>query len=207
MLGPVAGCAIKLDADEIVEEGLGICEGIETGLPIRATGWRPMWALGSAGAIATFAPIPGIECLTIFADHDHDRARRRAGLRRTLAGRRPGSLHPLADGLGRDYRGGCAMSDDEDNVVHFAPRADAPDEKESHVPNPLNLRRELHRNALTKGLVAFDEFGQQIMLQRPIPRPNLKGAKQFEPRPWTDATTRRSPSISTAAAFSVSGAI
>jgi predicted P-loop ATPase len=25
------------------------------------------------------------------------------------------------------------------------------------------------------------------ILQRPIPRPNLKGAKQFEPRPWTDA--------------------
>ena len=77
------------------------------------------------------------------------------------------------------------MTDDEDNVVHFAPRAQ--DEKESHVPNPLNLRRELHRNALTKGLVAFDEFGRDIILQRPIPRPSLKGAKQFESRPWIDA--------------------
>lgn len=31
-----------------------------------------MRGLGSAGAIAKFAPIPGIECLTIFADNDAD---------------------------------------------------------------------------------------------------------------------------------------
>jgi putative DNA primase/helicase len=70
MLGPVGGAAVKLDADDAVEEGLGICEGIETGLAIRAAGWRPIWALGSAGAIEKFAPVPGIEHLTIFADHD-----------------------------------------------------------------------------------------------------------------------------------------
>jgi predicted P-loop ATPase len=79
------------------------------------------------------------------------------------------------------------MNDDADeNVVHFAPRTE-PDSKDDFVPNPLNLRRELQRNALTKGLVAFDEFGQQIILQRPIPRPNLKASKRFESRPWTDA--------------------
>ena len=78
------------------------------------------------------------------------------------------------------------IDDADENVVHFAPRT-APDSKDDFVPNPLNLRRELHRNALTKGLVAFDEFGQQIILQRPIPRPNLKASKGFEPRPWTDA--------------------
>lgn len=71
MLGPVGGCAVKLDADDMVEQGLGVCEGIETGIAIRATGWRPVWALGSAGAIERLAPIPGIECLTVFADHDH----------------------------------------------------------------------------------------------------------------------------------------
>jgi hypothetical protein len=70
MLGPMAGCAIKLDPDDMVEEGLGIVEGIETGLAVRATGWRPVWALGSAGAIRTLEPIPGVEALTIFADHD-----------------------------------------------------------------------------------------------------------------------------------------
>jgi hypothetical protein len=74
MLGPKGGCAVKLDPDEDVEQGLGICEGIETGLAIRAPGWRPIWALGSAGAIFTFAPILGIECLTIFADHDQNGA-------------------------------------------------------------------------------------------------------------------------------------
>jgi putative DNA primase/helicase len=72
MLGPVGGCAVKLDPDEDVEEGLGICEGIETGIAIRMAGWRPVWCLGSAGAIRTFGPIPGIECLTIFADHDQN---------------------------------------------------------------------------------------------------------------------------------------
>lgn len=70
MLGPVTGCAIKLDADETLSHGLGVCEGLETALAVRATGWRPVWAVGSAGAIAKLAPIPGIACLTIFADHD-----------------------------------------------------------------------------------------------------------------------------------------
>jgi putative DNA primase/helicase len=70
MLGAVAGCAVKLDADDMVEEGLGICEGVETALAIRATGWGPIWALGSAGAIAKFEPIPGVETITIFADCD-----------------------------------------------------------------------------------------------------------------------------------------
>jgi putative DNA primase/helicase len=74
MLGPVGGCAVKLDSDKNIEEGLGICEGIETGLAICATGWRPIWALGSAGAIKSFSPIPGIETITIFADHDQNGA-------------------------------------------------------------------------------------------------------------------------------------
>jgi hypothetical protein len=68
MLGSVGGCAVKLDPD--VGKGLGVCEGIETGLKIRARGWRPVWALGSAGAIRTLEPIPGVEALTIFADND-----------------------------------------------------------------------------------------------------------------------------------------
>ena len=71
MLGPVAGCAVKLDADENVSLGLGIAEGLETSLAVRAAGWRPIWCLGSAGAISTFAPLAGIEAaLTIFADSD-----------------------------------------------------------------------------------------------------------------------------------------
>jgi putative DNA primase/helicase len=85
MLGPIAGCAIKLDADEMVELGLGICEGIETGLAVRATGWRPVWVLGSAGVIATFPVLAGIEALTIFADADPAGFKGSTSMRRTLA--------------------------------------------------------------------------------------------------------------------------
>jgi hypothetical protein len=70
MLGGIVGCAVKLDPDSIIGKELGVCEGVETGLAIRAVGWRPVWALGSAGAVRTLEPIPGIEALTIFADHD-----------------------------------------------------------------------------------------------------------------------------------------
>ncbi len=37
---------------------------------MQATGWRPIWAACSAGAIARFPVLPGIESLTIFADAD-----------------------------------------------------------------------------------------------------------------------------------------
>ena len=70
MLAAVAACAIKLDADDSVSHGLGIAEGLETALAVRATGWRPVWALGSAGAIEKFPPLAGVEALTIFADND-----------------------------------------------------------------------------------------------------------------------------------------
>jgi putative DNA primase/helicase len=70
MLGPVAGAAIKLDADEDVTYGLGICEGLEDALDVRQRGWRPIWALGSADAIKTFPLLAGVDALTIFADND-----------------------------------------------------------------------------------------------------------------------------------------
>jgi putative DNA primase/helicase len=74
MLGPVAGCAIKLCRDDDVIEGLGIAEGIETALSVLQTGWRPIWALGSAGSIETFPLLGGIEALTIWADADINQA-------------------------------------------------------------------------------------------------------------------------------------
>jgi putative DNA primase/helicase len=70
MLGPSKGCAIKLTADEEVASGLGIVEGIEDGLGRLATGWAPIWALGSTEGIKRLPVLSGIECLTIFADHD-----------------------------------------------------------------------------------------------------------------------------------------
>jgi putative DNA primase/helicase len=70
MLGPVAGAAIKIDDDTDVEQSLTICEGFETGLAGRQLGFRPVWALGSAGAIGPFPLLAGIDALTIFAETD-----------------------------------------------------------------------------------------------------------------------------------------
>ena len=68
-LGPVSGCAIKLDDTEVLG-GLHVCEGIESGLAARAIGLRPTWALGSAGAIAAFQILSGVETLNLLAEPD-----------------------------------------------------------------------------------------------------------------------------------------
>lgn len=68
MLGPAG--IIRLDTDDRVTYGLGLVEGIEDGLAIMLTGWRPIWAAGSAGSIAKFPVLNGVDALTIFADAD-----------------------------------------------------------------------------------------------------------------------------------------
>ena len=78
MLGPVTAAAIKIDCDQNVEQGLTIAEGIETGLAGRMLGFRPVWAVGSVGAIANFPVLPGIEALTIFAETDDSGANAKA---------------------------------------------------------------------------------------------------------------------------------
>src|ERR1019366_6404461 len=86
MLGPVGGCAVKLDCNEDVELGLTISEGIETGLAGRMINFRPCWAVGSATGIKTFPLLSGIEALTILVDHDEaDRNGRQAGQEAALA--------------------------------------------------------------------------------------------------------------------------
>jgi putative DNA primase/helicase len=75
MLGPAAGAAIKLDADDAVTHGLAIGEGLETAMTARQLGLRPVWALGSAGAIAALSPLAGIQSLTILAEHDDTNAK------------------------------------------------------------------------------------------------------------------------------------
>ena len=59
---------IRLSSDDEVELGLGICEGIETGLSIMAAGWCPVWACGCLGMLQRFPVLPGITALTVFAD-------------------------------------------------------------------------------------------------------------------------------------------
>lgn len=74
---------IRLVEDAEVTIGLGIAEGIETALAVmQRAAWRPVWACGSAGAISKFPILPGIEALTIFADHDlaNSKTGRRAGM-------------------------------------------------------------------------------------------------------------------------------
>jgi hypothetical protein len=61
---------VRLSPNSEVTMGLGICEGIEDGLAVMLSGWAPIWAATSAGAIARFPVLAGIECLTIFADAD-----------------------------------------------------------------------------------------------------------------------------------------
>jgi hypothetical protein len=78
MLGSVGGAAIKITADTDVEEGVAIGEGFETCLAARALGFSPVWALGSAQAIASFPVLPGIEALTILSEDDKTGANRKA---------------------------------------------------------------------------------------------------------------------------------
>lgn len=87
-LGPVAGCAVKLDPDDEVLEGLHVGEGVETGMAARQLGLRPCWALGSAHAVAAFRVLAGVECLTLLAERRGQRPRRR-GVRRALVRGRP----------------------------------------------------------------------------------------------------------------------
>ncbi len=61
---------IRLSRDDAVTGGLGITEGVEDGLAVLVSGWSPIWAAGSAGAIRRFPVLAGIDSLTIFADAD-----------------------------------------------------------------------------------------------------------------------------------------
>ncbi len=66
---PKAGAIVRLWPDEEVLDGLAIGEGIETCLAA-AHGFTPIWSTLDAGNMATFPVLPGIEALTVVADHD-----------------------------------------------------------------------------------------------------------------------------------------
>jgi hypothetical protein len=78
MLGRARNAAIKLDRDDLVTMGLIIGEGVETCLAARMAGFRPCWALGSAGAIGAFPALKGIEALTILGETDDSGANEQA---------------------------------------------------------------------------------------------------------------------------------
>jgi hypothetical protein len=78
MYGDATESAIKLDPDEAVTTGLAVGEGIETVLAARQFGFKPAWALGSAGGIREFPVVNGIEGLTILEEHDQNGANAQA---------------------------------------------------------------------------------------------------------------------------------
>jgi hypothetical protein len=100
--GPKAGCAIKLTADEDVEQGLHVGEGVETTLAGMMLGFTPAWALGDTGNMKSFGPLPGIEALTIFVDRDRagQEAARECSILWSAAGREV--WHVIPDVAGED---------------------------------------------------------------------------------------------------------
>ncbi len=61
---------IRVSPDDAITTALGVTEGVEDALAVVLSGWCPIWAATSAGAIARLPLISGIESLTIFADAD-----------------------------------------------------------------------------------------------------------------------------------------
>jgi putative DNA primase/helicase len=104
---------VRLWPDDAVTLGLVIGEGIETCLAAARAGLTPVWAALSAGNLAEFPVIPGLEGLHIVADHDEAglSATRELGRRYVQAGMSPQSIivirsstpgYDLADELQRD---------------------------------------------------------------------------------------------------------
>jgi putative DNA primase/helicase len=67
MRGRSKGAVLKATRDEDVTMGLALTESIEDALAVLQSGWHPVWACLSAGAMAHFPVLGGIEELTIFA--------------------------------------------------------------------------------------------------------------------------------------------
>ena len=67
---PMSGGAIKIDDDADVAQGLCVGEGLETCLAGRQMGFAPAWSLLSAGGIAGFPALAGLEGLTVFLEND-----------------------------------------------------------------------------------------------------------------------------------------
>ncbi len=86
MHGRASGGVVRL-YDEPGSNEISIAEGIETAL---ATGARPIWACLSSGIMQGLPVLPGVEQLTVFADHDPAgvKAANEVGERWHAAGRR-----------------------------------------------------------------------------------------------------------------------
>jgi putative DNA primase/helicase len=84
------GGIIRLWTDDEVTMGLVLGEGIESCLAGARAGLTPVWSTISAGNLAEFPVLPGIDGITVLVDHDKpDRRGKRAGIvaARTLINR------------------------------------------------------------------------------------------------------------------------
>jgi putative DNA primase/helicase len=78
MLGPTRGAAMKLTSHRATCCGavpwyapqLHVCEGFETGLGLLALGYRPVWALGMAGAIERLPVLWFVGQIVVAVDND-----------------------------------------------------------------------------------------------------------------------------------------
>jgi putative DNA primase/helicase len=66
--GRVGGAVVLLSPFCEPCDGLVLCEGTETGIAIHQSELRPVWCCGSAGNLASFPVLGGIESLIIAAD-------------------------------------------------------------------------------------------------------------------------------------------
>lgn len=66
----IAKGVVRLVDDAEMTIGLGIAEGLENALDVMRKGWSPVWSTLSAGNLASFPLLSGVECLTVFGDCD-----------------------------------------------------------------------------------------------------------------------------------------
>jgi putative DNA primase/helicase len=102
-LGAIKGGVVKISPDEDVTLAVGIAEGIETTLSLRLLpdwGFSPIWACLSAGTLAAFPVLSGVESLIVGVDHDEAgrNAARQAITRWHEAGRETLALIPKRPG-------------------------------------------------------------------------------------------------------------
>jgi putative DNA primase/helicase len=124
--GPVRGAAIKLSDDADVTTGLVIGEGLETTLAGMMFGFAPAWALGSAGGIAKFPVLSGIEALTVLAETEdggaNERASRECFARWSAAGREVLRATSMIGGDANDALTMAVAGDEADPTEHGAIR-------------------------------------------------------------------------------------
>jgi Toprim domain-containing protein len=93
MLGVVRLAAAKLAP---VSDTLAIAEGVETALAANMLGFGPAWALGSAGAIASFPVLVGVRRLVLLTENNEasHKAVARCGARWARVGREVIGVEP-----------------------------------------------------------------------------------------------------------------